>query len=145
MRCVHSPRMLHATLLVFALLMTGCGENPTNVAKVQARNGEAAASDTAVEHGKVPEFKGKISKKYEDSVEWWAPKMRPPADAPNVIIFLLDDTGFGQIGSFGGLINTPNIDKLAEGGSVRSSRTRRDGGWCWSSLRGRWGRMYRPC
>jgi outer membrane murein-binding lipoprotein Lpp len=52
-------------------------------------------------------FKGKIAKDYEDSVEYWAPKKRPPKDAPNVIIFLLDDTGFGQIGSFGGLVNTP--------------------------------------
>ena len=62
------------------------------------------------------EFKGRIGKKYEDSVEWWAPKTRPPEGAPNVIIFLLDDTGLAQIGSFGGLINTPNIDRLAAGG-----------------------------
>jgi arylsulfatase len=63
-----------------------------------------------------PEFKGKIAKSYEDSEEWWAEKERPAPDAPNVIIFLLDDTGFGQIESFGGLIKTPNIDRLAEGG-----------------------------
>ena len=38
-------------------------------------------------------------------------------DAPNVIIFLLDDVGFGQLsGSFGGLIDTPTIDRLAENG-----------------------------
>jgi arylsulfatase len=62
------------------------------------------------------EFKGKIAKKYEDSKEWWPPQVRPPKGAPNVIIFLLDDVGFAQIGSFGGLIETPNIDRLAEGG-----------------------------
>ncbi len=39
-----------------------------------------------------------------------------PKGAPNVVIFLLDDTGFGQIGSFGGLVSTPDIDKLAAGG-----------------------------
>ena len=65
---------------------------------------------------KETEFKGKIAKKYEDSVEWWAPKKRPPEGAPNVVIFLLDDTGLAQIGSFGGLIKTPNIDRLAAGG-----------------------------
>ena len=65
----------------------------------------------------VPDtFKGKIAKSYEESVEYWEPKTRPPEGAPNVIIFLLDDTGFAQIGSFGGLIETPNIDKLAENG-----------------------------
>jgi arylsulfatase len=62
------------------------------------------------------EFKGKIAKKYEDSKEWWPPQVRPPKGAPNVIIFLLDDVGFAHIGSFGGLIQTPNIDRLAKGG-----------------------------
>jgi arylsulfatase len=62
------------------------------------------------------EFKGKIAKSYEESEEWWPEKKRPPADAPNVIIFLLDDVGFAQVESFGGLIETPNIDALADNG-----------------------------
>ncbi len=62
------------------------------------------------------EWKGKIAKKYEDSKEWWAPEARPPEGSPNVIIFLLDDVGFAQVGSFGALIDTPNIDKLANNG-----------------------------
>jgi arylsulfatase A-like enzyme len=61
-------------------------------------------------------FKGKIAKTYEESIEAWPEKKRPPKDAPNVIVFLLDDVGFAQIGSFGGLIETPNIDALAENG-----------------------------
>ena len=61
-------------------------------------------------------FGGIIAKKYSDSKEWWAPEKRPKKDAPNVIIFLLDDVGFAQIGSFGGLIETPNIDSLAANG-----------------------------
>ena len=62
------------------------------------------------------EFHGKIAQNYEDSEEWWPKKQRPPEGAPNVIIFLLDDVGFAQVESFGGLIETPNIDKLAENG-----------------------------
>ncbi len=62
------------------------------------------------------DFGGVIAERYEDSEEWWAPYVEPKADAPNVIIFLLDDTGFAQIGSFGGLIETPNIDQLANNG-----------------------------
>ena len=64
----------------------------------------------------VEGFGGVIAESYEDSVEWWPEEPRPNEDAPNVIIFLLDDVGFAQVGSFGGLINTPNIDRLAEGG-----------------------------
>ena len=63
-----------------------------------------------------PEFGGKIARSYADSEEWWPPETLPPEGAPNVIIFLLDDTGFAQIGSFGGLIETPSIDALAENG-----------------------------
>jgi len=64
------------------------------------------------------EFLGKIARSYADSEEWWPEREVPSKKkgAPNIIIFLLDDTGFGQLGSFGGVINTPNIDKLAENG-----------------------------
>lgn len=64
----------------------------------------------------VDGFGGVIAKKYSDSKEWWAEDKRPPKDAPNVIVFLLDDVGFSQVASFGGLIKTPNIDKLAANG-----------------------------
>ncbi len=61
-------------------------------------------------------FQGKIAKTYAESVEWWPEDPKPPEGAPNILIFLLDDTGFGQIGCFGGLTHTPNIDRLAENG-----------------------------
>ncbi len=41
---------------------------------------------------------------------------RAPEGAPNVVVILLDDVGFGQLGCFGGLINTPHIDRLASQG-----------------------------
>jgi len=62
------------------------------------------------------EFQGTIAQSYEESEEWWPEDVQPPDGAPNVIIFLLDDVGFAQVGSFGGLIETPNIDRLAENG-----------------------------
>lgn len=64
----------------------------------------------------VAEFKGKMAKSYKDSVEWWPEEKKAPKGTPNVLLILLDDTGFAQIGSFGGLIETENIDKLAAGG-----------------------------
>ena len=64
----------------------------------------------------VQEFGGKIAKSYEESEEWWPKPVRPPKGAPNVLILLLDDVGFAQVGSFGGLIETPNIDQLAANG-----------------------------
>jgi len=76
----------------------------------------AASAGEGPQTGEV-EFKGKIAKKYEDSQEWWPEPVRPHPDAPNVLILLLDDVGFAQLGqSFGGLIETPNIDRLASNG-----------------------------
>lgn len=40
----------------------------------------------------------------------------PPAGAPNVVVIVLDDVGFGQLGCFGSPVATPNIDRLAAGG-----------------------------
>jgi len=42
--------------------------------------------------------------------------LRPPAGAPNVLIVLIDDCGFGASSAFGGPISTPNFEKLAAGG-----------------------------
>ncbi len=64
----------------------------------------------------VEGFKGKIAREYKNSKEWWPEDPKPPAGAPNVIIFLLDDVGFAQFKSFGGLIETPNIERLANNG-----------------------------
>ena len=73
-----------------------------------------AEGDSVEKYGQ--EFKGKIAKSYQDSEEWWPSSQKPPPGTPNVIIFLLDDTGFAHLGSFGGLVDTPNIDRLAENG-----------------------------
>ena len=62
------------------------------------------------------EFKGKIERRYEDSREWWPETIKPPKGTPNALIFVLDDVGFGHLGSYGGLIKTPNIDRLAKKG-----------------------------
>ena len=42
--------------------------------------------------------------------------IRPPAGAPNVLVVLIDDAGFGSSSAFGGPCQTPNFEKLADGG-----------------------------
>ena len=61
-------------------------------------------------------FKGTIGKTLNDSKEWWAPVTKPPANAPNVVLIIIDDEGFSASESFGGLIRTPTIDSLANNG-----------------------------
>lgn len=46
----------------------------------------------------------------------WPAAPRPPAGAPNVVLILLDDVGYGAAGTFGGPAATPELDRLAAGG-----------------------------
>ncbi|WP_284011457.1 arylsulfatase [Haloarcula pelagica] len=62
------------------------------------------------------EFHGHVGRTYDESEPWWPAETRAPEDAPNVLLITLDDVGFGQLGCFGGLVDTPNIDRLAENG-----------------------------
>ncbi|MBN1106185.1 MAG: sulfatase-like hydrolase/transferase, partial [Deltaproteobacteria bacterium] len=43
-------------------------------------------------------------------------QLRPPKGAPNVLLILIDDAGFGSSSAFGGPCQTPNLDKLAASG-----------------------------
>lgn len=61
-------------------------------------------------------YQGKIGKTVDESIEWWPEQKRAPEGAPNVIIFLLDDAGFGTSSAFGGLMQTPTLDSLANNG-----------------------------
>lgn len=63
-------------------------------------------------------FRGTINTDVRDSVPDWAPYTQPsaPEGAPNVLFVVLDDAGFASLGCYGGLIDTPNIDRLAERG-----------------------------
>lgn len=61
-------------------------------------------------------FKGKIGKTYSESKEWWPEKPHAPKGAPNVVIFLIDDAGYGTSSAFGGLMETPILDSLANNG-----------------------------
>ena len=62
------------------------------------------------------QFKGVIGRSVSESTPWWPEPVRAREGAPNVLYIVLDDVGYGQISSFGGLCETPNLDKLAANG-----------------------------
>ncbi|MGA9585902.1 MAG: arylsulfatase [Terracidiphilus sp.] len=63
-----------------------------------------------------PKFGGVIKETAKDSTPWWAPRVVPPKGAPNVLLIMTDDQGYGVSSTFGGVIPTPAMDKLAESG-----------------------------
>ncbi|MDB9536991.1 arylsulfatase [Dolichospermum planctonicum CS-1226] len=98
---LHSIRRVLSLSLVITLLMV---TNP-------------ALADT----GKVlpinpPPFRGKIGITYKESTPDFPAPIKAPEKAPNVLLVLLDDVGFGQASTFGGPVDTPNLTHLAERG-----------------------------
>ncbi len=63
-----------------------------------------------------PEFGGVIKKNAAQSKAWWAPRVVPPKQAPNVLLIMTDDVGFGAPSTFGGVIPTPALDRIAKSG-----------------------------
>ena len=63
-----------------------------------------------------PKFGGVINLKASDSKPWWPPRVVPPKGAPNVLLIMTDDCGFGSPSTFGGVIPTPALDRVAKSG-----------------------------
>ena len=71
-------------------------------------NVTAAAADTV--------FEGTIGTTWQESTPWWPDAIRPREGAPNIVLVLYDDVGFGSFGSYGAEIATPTMDALAAQG-----------------------------
>jgi arylsulfatase len=63
-----------------------------------------------------PKFGGVIKETAKDSKPWWPPRIVPPKGAPNVLLIMTDDQGYGITSTFGGVIPTPAMDRLAKSG-----------------------------
>jgi len=63
-----------------------------------------------------PKFGGVIKESAKDSTPWWPPRVVPPKGAPNVLLIMTDDQGYGVSGTFGGVIQTPALDRIANAG-----------------------------
>jgi len=94
---------------------------PSSWAQVQTTGVIGAPDATTTIGGKQlpppdPEFGGVIKEKATESKPWWPPRIVPPKDAPNVLLIMTDDCGFGSPSTFGGVIPTPALDRIATNG-----------------------------
>ena len=64
----------------------------------------------------APPFGGVIKDNALQSKPWWAPRVVPPKGAPNVLLIMTDDSGYGVPSTFGGVIPTPALDRVAAAG-----------------------------
>jgi arylsulfatase A-like enzyme len=61
-------------------------------------------------------FGGVIKESALDSKPWWPPRIVPPKGAPNILLIMTDDQGYGVSSTFGGVIPTPALDRVAKAG-----------------------------
>lgn len=64
----------------------------------------------------APPFGGVIKDNALQSTPWWPPRIVPPKGAPNVLLIMTDDSGYGVPSTFGGVIPTPALDRVAASG-----------------------------
>jgi arylsulfatase len=61
-------------------------------------------------------FGGVIKENASQSKPWWPPRIVPPKGAPNILLIMTDDVGFAAPSTFGGVIPTPALDRIANAG-----------------------------
>lgn len=90
-----------------------------NTQQVTGTLGRADAT-TTINGKQIPEpppkFGGVIKDNAKDSTPWWPPRVVPPKGAPNILLIMTDDQGYGVPGTFGGVIPTPSLDRIAKAG-----------------------------
>lgn len=74
--------------------------------------GRKLRTPEAVEAGKSAE----VAESFEDSHPAYTGDVKAPAGAPNIVVIVLDDVGFADLGAYGSEIRTPNVDQLAAQG-----------------------------
>lgn len=105
-----------ASVMVAALLFAAVARTQP---KGDAPLGSPAATTTITGKQLPPppvKFGGKIAKNAAQSTPFWPPRVVPPKDAPNVLLIMTDDTGFGVTSTFGGVVPTPALDRIAANG-----------------------------
>ena len=110
-----------ATLTVLALLIAGAlfGSTPASAQQIAGVPGSPNATVT-LDGKQLPPppmpFGGVIKESAKDSTPWWPPRVVPPKGAPNILLIMTDDQGYGVSGTFGGVIPTPAMDRIANAG-----------------------------
>ncbi len=64
----------------------------------------------------APPFEGLIEPQARNSIPSWPARIVPKKGAPNVLLIMTDDAGYGVSGTFGGVIPTPGLDRIAKAG-----------------------------
>jgi arylsulfatase A-like enzyme len=106
-------------LLLTSTALVLVGALPASAQDITGVPGSPSAT-TTIEGNQLPppppQFGGVIEKTAKESKPWWPPRVVPPKGAPNILLIMTDDQGYGVAGTFGGVIPTPALDRIANTG-----------------------------
>jgi arylsulfatase len=102
---------LVASLSILCVAFVACSRESGE----QATSGKSAGKQVVLPKP-APAFAGKIGTTYNESTPDYPKPVKAPDSAPNVLLILTDDTGFGHAATFGGAAATPTLDRLAKNG-----------------------------
>ena len=71
----------------------------------------------------TPPFGGEIKLNASQSKPYWPPRVVPPKGAPNILLIMTDDVGFAAPSTFGGVIPTPALDRIANAACATPTST----------------------
>jgi len=111
-------RILIRSIQTYAILAV---PSSIQAQQIQTTGTPGSASATTTISGKQlpapdPKFGGVIKDNALQSKPWWAPRIVPPKQAPNIVLIMTDDSGFGVPSTYGGVIPTPAMDRIAKAG-----------------------------
>src|SRR5882672_8022143 len=104
---------------VIAALAAALVASPAFAQKITGTPGTPSATTTIDGKALPPQpakSGGVIKEDAKDSKPYWPPTVVPPKSAPNVLLIMTDDQGYGVSGTFGGVIPTPAMDRVANAG-----------------------------
>jgi arylsulfatase A-like enzyme len=111
--------MKSARFLSFLMLSSGLSIVAASAQTITGTPGSPSATQT-IDGRYIPSpplpFGGVINLDAANSKPFWPPRVVPPAGAPNILLIMTDDAGYGVSGTFGGVIPTPALDRIAQAG-----------------------------
>jgi arylsulfatase A-like enzyme len=108
-----------STMISLSVLLGTISLPVANAQQVNGTLGSPSATTTIPGNqipAPAPKFGGVIKENATESKPWWPPTIVPPKGAPNVLLIMTDDQGYGVSGTFGGVISTPALDRIAKAG-----------------------------
>jgi arylsulfatase A-like enzyme len=110
------PPVPMALLVLGALSLAVSSAAAQQITGLSGAPGATTTIDGAYLPPPPPKFGGQINMSARDSKPYWPPTVVPPKGAPNVLLIMTDDQGYGVSGTFGGVIPTPSMERIAQMG-----------------------------